>query len=183
MKRRVPNSATPYKTYFITTTVTNHARIFSQPAFAQIVIENLNFYIEKFQAQLHSFVLMPSHMHLLLTMGQDGAVSKLMGHLKGYSAKQIIRLAELNRRRDLLLIFQNSARKYRPAQKHQVWQARFDDLIITNGKTYRIKLDYIHNNPCAKKWRLAERPEDYPYSSARFYIRNDDCGVTISPSR
>ena len=31
------------------------------------------------------------------------------------------------------------------------------------------KLEYLHNNPCQPHWQLAELPEDYKYSSARFY--------------
>ncbi|WP_255478614.1 hypothetical protein [Rufibacter sp. XAAS-G3-1] len=36
------------------------------------------------------------------------------------------------------------------------------------------KLDYIHQNPAQEKWKLAELPEDYYYSSARFYLENKD---------
>ena len=31
------------------------------------------------------------------------------------------------------------------------------------------KLEYIHQNPIAKEWKLAEERADYPYSSAGFY--------------
>ncbi|WP_259066827.1 hypothetical protein HDF24_21195 [Mucilaginibacter sp. X4EP1] len=31
------------------------------------------------------------------------------------------------------------------------------------------KLDYIHNNRVQYKWQLVRYPEDYKYSSARFY--------------
>ena len=33
------------------------------------------------------------------------------------------------------------------------------------------KLDYIHNNPCAGKWNLADCPENYVHSSAGFYYQ------------
>ena len=105
----------------------------------------------------------------------------MIGQIKEYSAKQIISLAEKNNRRDLLAIFQNSAKKYRPEQMYQVWQMRFDEFTINNYQTFKTKLDYIHNNPCNKGWRLAEKPEGYRYSSARFYFRDEDCGVKITP--
>ncbi len=31
------------------------------------------------------------------------------------------------------------------------------------------KLQYIHNNPIAKKWHLVSRRTEYPYSSACYY--------------
>jgi hypothetical protein len=30
-------------------------------------------------------------------------------------------------------------------------------------------LTYIHKNPCHPRWELATHPNDYSYSSARFY--------------
>jgi hypothetical protein len=34
----------------------------------------------------------------------------------------------------------------------------------------RQKMDYIHHNPCQPHWALAERPEEYAWSSARYYL-------------
>jgi hypothetical protein len=31
------------------------------------------------------------------------------------------------------------------------------------------KMEYIHQNPVAKDWKLAKHRADYPYSSAGFY--------------
>ena len=31
------------------------------------------------------------------------------------------------------------------------------------------KLHYIHNNPCTDRWKLADKPVNYKYSSASFY--------------
>jgi hypothetical protein len=36
------------------------------------------------------------------------------------------------------------------------------------------KLNYIHNNPLQDKWKLAEAPEKYVYSSALFYATGRD---------
>ena len=105
----------------------------------------------------------------------------MIGQIKEYSAKQIISLAEKNNRPDLLAIFRNSAKKYRPEQIHQVWQMRFDEFTINNYQTFKTKLDYIHNNPCNKGWQLADKPEEYRYSSARYYYLNEGCGVKITP--
>ncbi|MBX9853783.1 MAG: hypothetical protein K2X86_18720 [Cytophagaceae bacterium] len=39
------------------------------------------------------------------------------------------------------------------------------------------KLDYIHLNPLGERWNLARHPEDYYWSSARFYeTEHDDFG-------
>jgi len=36
------------------------------------------------------------------------------------------------------------------------------------------KLDYIHNNPLQEKWQMSDFPENYKYSSARFYLTAED---------
>jgi len=44
-------------------------------------------------------------------------------------------------------------------------------------------LDYIHNNPIAKKWRLIDDRADYEYSSARFYDRGLGPSVEVDDIR
>ena len=40
------------------------------------------------------------------------------------------------------------------------------------------KLEYIHLNPLQEKWNLATRPEEYYWSSAKYYeIGIDDFGI------
>jgi len=41
------------------------------------------------------------------------------------------------------------------------------------------KIEYIHNNPVKKN--LVEKAEDWKYSSARFYLKGEDCGLEITP--
>jgi putative transposase len=36
------------------------------------------------------------------------------------------------------------------------------------------KLSYIHLNPLQEKWNLATMPENYRWSSARFYMTGED---------
>jgi len=48
------------------------------------------------------------------------------------------------------------------------WKPRFDDLIIWSEKQFRIKVNYIHNNPV--KAGLVERPIDYAFSSATDWL-------------
>jgi hypothetical protein len=36
------------------------------------------------------------------------------------------------------------------------------------------RLNYIHNNPLQEKWRLCKSPEEYRWSSAKFYLTGED---------
>ena len=179
MKRQTSNFYEKHATYFITTTITKFTPIFYEEELANILLKNLKFYLNDFKANLHAFVIMPNHIHLLLTIGTKGNISQLMGRFKEFSAKQIIEWCRKNNKIKLLKTFSQSAKKYKPLHKHQVWQERFDDLLIYSEKIFNIKFDYIHNNPIQEQWQLVESPEDYKFSSARFYFDNTDVGVPI----
>ena len=70
---------------------------------------------------------------------------------------------------NLLNYFKSRAR-VKDGAKHKLFEDRYDSLIIQSRKFFLEKLNYIHRNPCAGKWRLAEDPENYKYSSASNYI-------------
>jgi hypothetical protein len=53
---------------------------------------------------------------------------------------------------------------------HEVWTDSFDAKECRTEKFIIQKLNYIHNNPCSGKWKLADDPVHYPHSSAAFYI-------------
>ena len=52
--------------------------------------------------------------------------------------------------------------------RYSLWQRGFDDLVISSDKQFRIKLEYIHNNPV--KAGLVTAAVDYPYSSASDWL-------------
>jgi len=49
-----------------------------------------------------------------------------------------------------------------------LWQRRFWDHIIRDEDDLKMHVDYIHYNPV--KHGLVARPEDYPYSSYRYWF-------------
>ncbi len=57
---------------------------------------------------------------------------------------------------------------------YQIWEHRPLSIPLWSSKVFEQKLDYIHNNPIQRKWALADLPENYHYSSAKFYILNQD---------
>ena len=46
--------------------------------------------------------------------------------------------------------------------------------MISTEKIFLSKLEYIHNNPAKEKWNLCTYPEDYKWSSAKFYMTGKD---------
>ena len=69
-------------------------------------------------------------------------------------------------------------RHYSPGQlqfvtssTYRVWQRRFYPFNVYSEKKRLEKLDYMHNNPV--KRGLVKEPGEWPWSSWRFYFRQD----------
>lgn len=92
--------------------------------------------------ELHSWVIMPNHVHLLITA--HVSLSRLMQAWKGATA----------RRANFLL--------HRTGQPF--WQEESYDHVVRSGEEFRRIQNYIENNPV--RAGLVSRPQDYRWSSA-----------------
>jgi REP element-mobilizing transposase RayT len=113
------------------------------PAIASCVVEALR----KGESELNrykllAYVVMPNHVHALLTPKVE--VSKLMDGLKGSTARAANRI--LNR-----------------AGK-PFWQDESFDHWLRRNESFPRFISYIERNPVAAK--LVTKPEDWPWSSA-----------------
>ena len=107
-----------------------------QPAIAQLVLASVEYGAAAEHYQLHSWVIMPNHVHLLLT--PQVSVAKLIGSLKAATGK----------RANLLL--QRTGQPF--------WQDESYDRLVRNGDEFRRIQRYIENNPVTAC--LAVRPEE-----------------------
>jgi hypothetical protein len=106
--------------------------------------------------------------------------STFTGKLKEYSAKEILRWCIENNEHAMVTRFAIAASELTHGHKYQVWQQGFDSVAITKQKDMLTKLNYIHNNPLQEHWKLCPSPEEYPFSSAAYYISGKDIGIPIA---
>ena len=92
--------------------------------------------------QLHAFVIMPNHVHLLVT--PHVSARRWLGPLKGFTAHEANRL--LDRRRE------------------PFWQDESYDRVVRSEEEFRRIGAYIENNPV--RAGLAPTPDSFPWSSA-----------------
>jgi hypothetical protein len=59
-------------------------------------------------------------------------------------------------------------------RKYRIWQRDPLAIRIYSRNMLEQNLNYIHNNPLQEKWKLANAPEDYHWSSAGYYLTNTD---------
>ena len=136
--------------YFVTTSVQARRPLFRDARLCQILLENLRFYRDRMKFSLHGYVIMPDHMHLLITPRQPATISDIVRNLKSYAGKEV---------RQAL------------GGSGPIWQRRFYDRVIRSEKQFRATLDYIHVNPV--RAGIVRSAEEYEFSSYRFWEEGD----------
>ena len=63
---------------------------------------------------------------------------------------------------------------HEPEREYRVWQRDPPAIIMDFKNKPEQKLKYVHNNPLHERWNLADRPESYFWSSAKFYETGQD---------
>jgi REP-associated tyrosine transposase len=111
------------------------------------VLEQLDRTRMKMGFFLYSYVVMPTHVHLLL-WPQQSDLTAVMRDLKSKTALAL------------------AAKRGSPGP---FWQPRFFDFICRRVSDFHGKMDYIHNNPVEAG--LIARAEDWPWSSAAFHLK------------
>jgi putative transposase len=142
------------RTFFITTITAGRLPIFRRDPTAKLLIDTLAHYREQKKFFLHEFVIMPDHIHALLTPAPEISLERAMQFIKGGFS-------------------------FRLKSKGAVWQASFTNHRIRNLEDFESHCDYIRMNPV--RARLAPRPEPYPYCSASGALQMDKVPQGLKP--
>jgi REP element-mobilizing transposase RayT len=160
--------AEPRGYYSLTLNTIDRVDIFIRPFFKQIIVESLNYFIEKKGLIIYGWCLMTNHLHLIVEAKDGWDLQGLLRDFKTFTAKII--LEDLNAESDIWRA--GIMKKIREAtlfDKLEVWEnADHPDQISAgeNGDIHEY-LKQIHDNPVRNK--IVELPQDYLHSSARNY--------------
>ena len=130
-------------TYFVTSRAWESRKLFTKPPVCEIFMETLLHYRDQGNFLLHAFVLMPDHIHLILTPGSGITLERAVQFIKGGSARRICQQLGF---------------------RLPVWQRGFTDHRVRDYQDYRNHLKYIGENPV--KCGLVAFAKDYSWSSA-----------------
>jgi putative transposase len=155
--------------YFWTDTIKDWKHLFRQDKYKRLIIENLRDLVDKKMIVVYGFVIMPNHLHILWEM--KAKKGKEMPHASFNKVTAQFIVNDLDENHAAVL---PSFKVKDKDRSFLIWQR--DPLAILMDKREKLeqKLDYIHNNPLNEKWNLAKRPEEYYWSSAKFYESNRD---------
>ena len=124
----------------------------------------------RYQFVVVGYVVMPEHIHLLISEPQEKDPSTMMQALKLGFARRV--LAETKRKR-------NPAQSalFEHAPQH-IWQKRFYDFNIWTNRKRIEKLRYMNRNPV--KRGLVASPELWKWSSFRAYALGEPGPVKVN---
>ncbi|MCC7380095.1 MAG: transposase [Chitinophagaceae bacterium] len=148
--------------YFFTVTINGFRHLLTGDHFKKIVISSLQFLVNNKSVSIYGFVIMPNHIHLLWMMNKLRGNEMPSASFTKFTAHQfknhLFHSGNLE-------IYQSCKQD----RKYQFWKRDPLAILISTEKIFWSKLDYIHNNPTKEKWGLCSIPEDYRWSSAKFY--------------
>lgn len=169
---------------FITTSTYRRHRLFTCQRFCWTFVETLRQLRGETGFLLIGWVLMPDHFHLLIRPEPAEATVRFMQELKKRSAQQII--AALARNQDHPRSRTMLGRLRLPPTVHsdcnyRLWQRRYVPFNVFTDKKQMEKLDYMHSNPVAAK--LVPSPDQWPWSSFRYYYLSDSSILSMDHAR
>ncbi len=142
--------------FFVTTNLRPHSPALTSGE-RDLVLKQLARQHANDEFLLFAYVIMPSHVHLLIAPKAAGLIS-VMREFKSCTG-MVLAKARCSRR--------------------PIWQPRYFDFVLRRVGDFWDKLEYIHENPVEAG--LAEKPESWVWSSAAHYGRTVPVPVSIDP--
>ncbi len=138
------------RTFFTTSATWERRLILQSNPLCDLLLDVIRDNRAKQRLQVHEFVFMQNHVHLILTPAPLVSLEKAMQFIKGgfsYRAKKEMNI------------------------NHEIWQKGYNEHRISDAAEYAQHVEYVWMNPV--KAGLVEHPEEFPYSSARLKMEVD----------
>jgi putative transposase len=122
-----------------------------------IFVESLERTRRSYCFRVYGYVVMPEHVHLLVSEPDVAVLATAIQALKISAAQR--------------------QRHYHPEDDGTFWQKRYYDHNVRSYQSFVEKLRYIHRNPVARG--LVEKPDGWQWSSFRHYAMGEVGAVEI----
>jgi len=127
------------QSHFVTFCCYHRDSFFASDASRPVFESALERVRRSFRLRVYGYVVMPEHIHLLVSEPERDTLADALKSLKQGVSRRLIGNAD------------------------HFWQKRYYDFNVRNHAQFVEKLNYIHWNPVKKG--LCDRPEDWPWSS------------------
>jgi putative transposase len=147
--------------HFITWSCYGRQPLLAAPAQRDLFLTVLEQMRQKYRFAVVGHVVMPEHVHLLISEPQIADPSTVVQAVKlAFSRRSIARDAGYS------------------DSSHHIWQRRFYDFNLWSQRKEIEKLKYMHRNPVVRS--LVTEPDQWPWSSYRSYAYGETGPVRIN---
>ena len=133
----------PPGTYFVTFSTWDRRRLFVVESYVRMFLKTLYRHRREGRYELHTFVIMPEHAHLLVTPAIDITIERVVQLIKGAYSRELGGII---------------------GRERKIWQRGFTDHRIRSEMDFMHHRNYIHQNPV--KRGIVNDPGEYRYCSA-----------------
>jgi len=139
--------------YFITASTVKHKPYLSSPEHLELWKSNFFELASRSGIDIFAWVILENHYHILIQSRQGRGLGQFIGQLHGRTSRQLNLLDQ--------------------TQGRQIWYSYWD-ICIRGEADLWTRFNYIHYNPV--KHGVTSNPEDWPFSSYRFYQEQESQG-------
>ena len=160
--------------HFVTFSCYQRRPLLSTVASRNLFVKELGKIRDQMKFRLIGYVVMPNHVHLLMSEPPHSTPSRALHRLKLNFSRKVRKRGRLGRVGQLQLPFAGAE-----GVPRAFWQARFYDFNVYSKGKIQEKLNYMHANPVLRS--LVKHPKDWPWSSWSCYERNEPGFIRIDP--
>jgi REP element-mobilizing transposase RayT len=160
-----------YWPQFFTATILEWKHLLRQEKYKTVIVDSLRYLTINKKITLFAFVIMDNHLHIIWQSLPGSTPASIQASFMKFTARQI--KLDLTQHHPLVLEKFNVNAKDR---EYQFWERNPLAVYLYSPEVFMQKLEYIHWNPV--KAGLCNLPEEYYYSSAKYYHTGiDDFGI------
>ncbi len=156
-----------YHSHYFTATILDWKHLLKPDKYKDVIIKSLQFLVKEKRVELNAFAIMSNHIHLIWQIQHGHKRENVQRDFLKYTSQSIIRDLEINHQQ-ALEVFKVDAKD----RKYQIWQRNPLSIDLWTQEVFIQKMEYIHNNPVTAG--ICIYPEQYKYSSAKFYETGED---------
>ena len=157
---RLPRYVLPDQPQHVIQRGINRQVIFGAESDYRFYLEKLSAATDRHHCDIHAYVLMTNHVHLLITPHTEDGIGKVMQSLGRYYVQYF---------------------NYTYQRTGTLWEGRYKATLIDTERYLLTCMRYIELNPVRAKGMVAH-PSEYPWSSYRYNALGHDDGL-VTPHR
>lgn len=150
--------------------------LLASPKSRDIFLRILSQVRDRYDFGLFGYVVMPEHIHLLISEPNTADPSMVMKVLKQRVSRALRRRKKSRTAAGQMRLWEEPV-----VRRHvRFWQRRYYDFNVWSERKRNEKMNYMHFNPV--KRGLVASPKDWKWSSYRFYWQNEKGLCTPNPA-